>query len=64
MGHMIKGFVMMMAQIIKKLLILAIIAAVACAIYFVWIKFIKTSQKHTKSAAVTRAEKQGINVKK
>ncbi len=63
MGHMIKGFVLMMAQIMKKLIILVIIGAVLCAIYFAWVKFIKTTETHTRSAAVTRAEKQGIKVK-
>lgn len=60
MGNLIKGFVLMIAQILKKLIIIAIVAMVLIAIYFTWTKFIKKTQKHTKSAAVTRAEKQGI----
>ena len=53
----------MMAQIIKKLLILAVVVAILAAGYFVWIKFIRKAQTHTQSAAVHRTEKQGIKAK-
>ena len=64
MGNMIKGFVLMMSQIIKKLLIIAVVAAILCALYFAWTKFIKKTNKHTRNAAVNRAKAQGIDVKK
>lgn len=64
MGNMIKGFILMIGQILKKLIIIAIVAMVLIAIYFSWTKFIKKTQKHTQSAATARAEKQGITVKK
>ena len=64
MGNMIKGFTLMMGQILKKLIIIVVIATFCYAAYLAWGKFIQSTQKHTRSAAVTRAQKQGIDVKK
>jgi hypothetical protein len=64
MGNMIKGFVLMMGQILKKLLILIIVAGIVYAGYIAWTKFIKSTGKHTKAAATNRAKAQGIDVKK
>lgn len=63
MGHVIKNFIMMVAQILKKLIILAVIALVLAAAYLAWTKFIKKTQYHTTKASTNRAEKQGIKVK-
>ncbi|MDD5599774.1 MAG: hypothetical protein PHV82_17650 [Victivallaceae bacterium] len=60
----IKGFFMRIGQILKKIIIAAIVAGVLYAGYLVWVKFIRQTQKHTKSAAVTRAVKQGVITKK
>jgi hypothetical protein len=64
MGNMIKGFVLMMGQILKKLIIIVVIATLCYAAYLAWGKFIKKTQKNTRSAAVSRAEQQGIKVDK
>lgn len=64
MGNMIKAFVLMVGQILKKLIILIIILGVVYAGYIAWTKFIKSAEKNTKAAAVNRAKAQGINVKK
>jgi uncharacterized membrane protein len=60
---MFKSFILMLAQILKKILILATVIAILAAGYYLWRNFIKDTQKHTKSAAVTRAQKQGLEVK-
>lgn len=64
MGNLIKGFVLMIGQILKKLIIVVILAGLVYAGYIAWGKFIKKTQKHSKSAAVSRAAKQGIDVNK
>lgn len=56
----IKGFFLRIGQILKKILIAAVVVLILYAGYVAWKKFIKNTQKHTKSAAVTRATKQGI----
>jgi hypothetical protein len=63
LGHMLKSFILKIVQIAKKLLIIAIIAAILFALYFAWVKLIKKTQYKTKKAAVDRAEKQGIKVR-
>ncbi|MFA6715317.1 MAG: hypothetical protein WC082_13570 [Victivallales bacterium] len=60
----IKGFFMRMGQILKKIIIAVIVAGILYAGYLVWVKFIRKAQKHSKSAAVTRAVKQGVITKK
>ena len=64
MGNMIKGFVLMMGQILKKLIIIVIVLGLIYAAYIAWGKFIKKTGKHTKAAAVNRAKAQGIDIKK
>ena len=64
MGNLIKGFVLKTGQILKKLLIIAIVGGLVYAGYIAWGKFIKKTGKHTKAAAVNRAKAQGIDVKK
>lgn len=64
MGNMIKGFVLMMGQFLKKVIIVAIVATLCYAAYLAWGKFINKTQKKTRGAAVARAEKQGITVDK
>ncbi|MCK4981324.1 MAG: hypothetical protein KAS17_00300 [Victivallaceae bacterium] len=64
MGNMIKGFVLMMGQILKKLIIIAVILTFCYAAYLAWGKFITKTQEKTRGAAVARAEKQGITVDK
>ena len=64
MGNMIKGFVLMMGQILKKLIIIVVIATLCYAAYLTWTTFIKKTGKHTKAAAVNRAKTQGITVDK
>ena len=63
MGNIIKSFVLMMAQILKKLIIIIVVATFCYAAYLTWTKFIKKTGKHTKGAAVNRAKAQGIDVK-
>lgn len=63
MGNMIKGFVLMMGQILKKLIILIIVLGIVYAGYIAWTKFIKSTGEHTKAAAVNRAKAQGIDTK-
>jgi Tfp pilus assembly protein PilE len=53
-----------MGQILKKIIILAVVASLGYAGYMAWTKFIKKTGKHTKAAAVNRAKAQGIDVKK
>jgi Tfp pilus assembly protein PilE len=55
--------VLKIVQITKKILIVAIIAAILCALYFAWVNLIKKTQYKTKKAAVDRAEKQGIKAR-
>ena len=64
MGNMIKGFVLMMGQFLKKLIIIVVVATLCYAAYLAWGKFIKKTGKHTKAAAVNRAKAQGIDVNK
>ncbi len=64
MGNMIKGFVLMMGQILKKLIILIVVVGLIYAAYIAWTQFIQKTGKHTKAAAVNRAKAQGIDVKK
>lgn len=61
---MIKGFVLMMGQILKKIIIIAIVGGLIYAAYIAWGKFIQKTSKNTKAAAVNRAKAQGIDVKK
>ena len=64
MGNMIKGFVLMTGQILKKLIIIVVVATLCYAAYLAWGKFITKTQKKTRGAAVARAEKQGVTVDK
>ncbi len=61
---MIKNFLLMMEQILKKLMIVVIVVGLCYAAYLAWGKFIRKTQKRSRSAAVTRAQKQGIDVRK
>ena len=58
--RMFEGFILTILQILRKVLIIATILAVLLAGYYLWRNFIKTTQQHTQSAAVTRATKHGI----
>ena len=60
---MFEAFILTMLQILRKILIIATIVSILVAGYYLWRNFIKDTQKHTKSAAVTRAQKQGLEVK-
>lgn len=60
----IKGFFLRIGQILKKILIAAIVVSILYAGYILWKNFIRKTQEHTTSAAVNRAAKQGITAKK
>ena len=61
--RMFEAFILTVLQILRKILIVATVLAVLIAGYYLWRNFIKTTQKHSRDAAVTRAQNQGLDVK-
>jgi len=58
-----KGFILLMEQIIKKILIIAIVAMFVYAGWIAFKKFTEDTSKRTKSAGITRMQKQGLDTK-
>ena len=61
MGNMIKGFVLLMGQILKKVIIVAVIAGLAYAGWIAFKSFTKDTSKRARATGTKRLEKQGLN---
>jgi hypothetical protein len=64
MANMIKGFVLLMGQILKKIIIAAIVLSLCYAGWTVFKRFTKDTSKRAKATGEKRMEKQGLKVEK
>lgn len=64
MGNMIKGFVLMMGQILKKIIIIVVVATLCYAAWITFKKFSEDTSKRAKATGEKRMQKQGLKVEK
>ena len=63
MGNMLKGFFLMMGQILKKVINIAVIAGLLYAGWLAFKVFTQDASKRAKATATKRLEKQGLDAK-
>lgn len=61
---MIKGFVLMMGQILKKIIIIAVVASLCYAGWIAFKQFTKDTSKRARATGEKRMQKQGLKVEK
>lgn len=61
MGNMIKSFVLLMGQILKKIIIVAIVGGLLYTGWIAFKKFSKDTSKRAKATGSKRLEKQGLD---
>jgi len=61
---MIKGFVLMMGQILKKIIIIAVVASLCYTAWIAFKQFTKDTSKRARATGEKRMEKQGLKAEK